>query len=350
MTALVSITGLSKRYGPVTAVDAVDLEIARGEFLALLGPSGSGKTSLLRLLAGFETPDQGRIVLEGQDVARTPPYDRPVNMVFQAYALFPHLSVAKNVAFGLEMEKRPKAEIESRVAEALKLVELDKLAGRRPDQLSGGQRQRVAIARAVVKRPKLLLLDEPLSALDRRLRERTRAELKDLQARLGLTFVMVTHDQDEAMAVASRIAVLNHGRIVQAGPPADVFDRPADRFVAEFLGDCNLLAAEVVAPDRVRLAGESIELNIDPLDRPPGAEVTIALRPGKILVGPDGRNMLNATVRSIEYLGDLSRVVVRIGEKTPLVLTQVNRAGPLPAVGDGLFLTLPPAGLVVLPS
>jgi putrescine transport system ATP-binding protein len=347
VTAHVELTGVTKRFGKVTAVDGVDLEIEQGEFFALLGPSGSGKTTLLRLLAGFELPEEGKVVIAGRDVAQVPPYDRPVNMVFQAYALFPHLSVAKNVAFGLEMERRPKAEIRERVSEALALVELAGFENRKPDQLSGGQRQRVAIARAIVKRPELLLLDEPLAALDRRLREKTRAELRALQQRLGLTFVMVTHDQDEALALATRIAVMEHGRIAQVGTPAELYERPASRFVAEFLGDCNLLDAAIVdagvaeLPGGTRLALAS--------DQPVGSRVTLAIRPEKIAIGADGRNTALGTIEGIEYLGDISHLQVRLPEGTALEVTRVNGAGPSLSVGDKLMLTIPAEAITVLP-
>ncbi|MBV8192297.1 MAG: ABC transporter ATP-binding protein [Alphaproteobacteria bacterium] len=238
---IVQIEGASKRFGPVTAVDKVDLTIERGELFALLGGSGCGKTTLLRLLAGFETPDGGRILIDGQDMAGVPPHRRPVNMMFQSYALFPHMSVADNVAYGLRREGLPKGAIAERVAAALAQVKLADHGSRRPSQLSGGQRQRVALARALVKRPKLLLLDEPLAALDRKLREGTRFELVRLQEELGLTFVMVTHDQEEAMSMSTRLAVMDLGRIKQVGPPHEVYERPRSRFVADFIGIANIL-------------------------------------------------------------------------------------------------------------
>jgi len=231
-SAIVRIEGVTKRFGAITAVDNVDLVIERGELFALLGSSGCGKTTLLRLLAGFETPDAGRLIIDGQDMTGVPPHRRPINMMFQSYALFPHMNVAENVGYGLRREGLPKPEIATRVAEALEQVRLSDYAARRPAQLSGGQRQRVALARALVKRPKLLLLDEPLAALDRKLREGTRFELVRLQEELGLTFVMVTHDQEEAMSMASRLAVMDLGRVVQVGTPHEVYERPRSRFVA----------------------------------------------------------------------------------------------------------------------
>ena len=232
--AFLRIEGVSKSFGSVTAVDDVSLDIARGEFFALLGPSGCGKTTLLRMLAGFETPSAGALLLDGVDLAALPPYRRPVNMMFQSYALFPHMSVAGNVAFGLRQDRVPRAEIAARVADALALVELSPLARRKPHQLSGGQRQRVALARSLVKRPKLLLLDEPLAALDKKLREQTQFELMAIQQRVGITFVIVTHDQDEAMTVADRIAVMEEGRIAQVDTPSAIYEAPRSRYVAEF--------------------------------------------------------------------------------------------------------------------
>lgn len=254
---MIRIERLAKRFGGVLAVDGVDLEIAQGEIFCLLGPSGCGKTTLLRCIGGFEVPDEGRILLDGQDVTGLAPWLRPVNTVFQSYALFPHLSVAGNIAFGLETLAMSKADREARVAEMIALVRLDGLAARRPSQLSGGQRQRVAIARALARHPKVLLLDEPLSALDAKLREETRLELVELQARLGISFVFVTHDQDEAMAISDRIGVMQGGRIVQVGAPAEIYDRPATRFVAEFVGRINMFerggAWIAVRPERVAL-------------------------------------------------------------------------------------------------
>jgi ABC-type Fe3+/spermidine/putrescine transport system ATPase subunit len=258
---IVKIESLTKRYGAVQAVDGVDLAIERGELFALLGGSGCGKTTLLRMLAGLETPNSGRILIDGQDMTGVPAYRRPVNMMFQSYALFPHMTVADNVGYGLRREGVAKAALATRVAEVLALVQLQDLGARKPSQLSGGQRQRVALARALVKRPKLLLLDEPLAALDRKLREGTRFELVRLQEQLGLTFVVVTHDQDEAMSMASRLAVMNAGSIVQTGTPHDLYERPASRFVADFIGIANILEVGAgrwlaLRPEKIRLAAE----------------------------------------------------------------------------------------------
>lgn len=258
---IVRIEGLTKRFGPIVAVDRVDLEIARGELFALLGGSGCGKTTLLRMLAGFETPDAGRLFIDGQDMTDVPPYRRPVNMMFQSYALFPHMDVAANVGYGLRRDGVKAPEIAGRVAEILKLVHLQDHARRKPSQLSGGQRQRVALARALVKRPKLLLLDEPLAALDRKLRESTRFEMVRLQEQLGLTFVMVTHDQEEAMSMATRLAVMNAGRIVQIGTPHEVYEHPASRFVADFIGIANIIGLDgggwlALRPEKITLSAE----------------------------------------------------------------------------------------------
>src|SRR5712692_5703888 len=242
---LVRFEAVTKRFATTVAVDRLSLGIYAGEFFALLGPSGCGKTTLLRMLAGFETTDEGRVLLGEEDIGRVPPYRRPVNMMFQSYALFPHLTVAGNIAFGLKQDRLARREIETRVAEMLALVKLEGFGGRKPHQLSGGQRQRVALARSLAKRPKVLLLDEPLAALDKKLREQTQFELMDLQGRLGTTFVIVTHDQEEAMTVAHRIAVMNRGQVVQVGTPSEIYEFPQTRFVADFIGTTNLFEGTV---------------------------------------------------------------------------------------------------------
>jgi putative spermidine/putrescine transport system ATP-binding protein len=256
----VRVEGLRKRYGEVTAVDGVDLEIRRGEFFTMLGPSGSGKTTTLRAIAGFEQPDEGRIELRGRDVSSLPPYARDVNTVFQDYALFPHMTVQENVEYGLRVKKVARAERRQRAAEALSLVQLDGYGARKPAQLSGGQRQRVALARAIVNRPQALLLDEPLGALDLKLRQELQVELKRIQQELGITFVYVTHDQEEALTMSDRVAVFNHGRIVQVGGPADVYEHPASEFIAGFVGVSNVLERGgrrfTVRPEKIRLLGE----------------------------------------------------------------------------------------------
>jgi putative spermidine/putrescine transport system ATP-binding protein len=300
-----------KRFGDVDAVAGVDLEVRPGEFFTLLGPSGSGKTTCLRLIAGFETPTTGRILLHGEDVTELPPYERDVNTVFQDYALFPHLSVAGNVAYGLMVKKVAKAKRNRRVAEALRLVRLDGFGERRPSQLSGGQRQRVALARALVNRPSVLLLDEPLGALDRKLREEMQRELKAIQHEVGITFVFVTHDQDEALTMSDRIAVFSQGRVEQVATPAELYERPRSTFVAGFVGTSNLIAGE---------AARTIT----------GRHGTFTVRPEKIrLLEPDeqaGAGLSTATgvVSDVAYLGSQTRFVVRLDVGGELVVTRQN--------------------------
>src|SRR5258708_5035231 len=286
--ALVEIAGTSKRFGATTAVDDVSLGVERGAFYALLGPSGCGKTTLLRMIAGFETPDSGRIVIDGVDVTKLPPYTRPVNIMFQSYALFPHMDVAGNIAFGLRQERMDRRRLAARVDEMLALVQMSNHARRRPHELSGGQRQRVALARALAKMPKLLLLDEPLAALDRKLRAETRLELIGIQERLGTTFLVVTHDQEEALSMASQIAVMNRGRLVQIGTPTEIYERPVSRFVADFIGEVNLFEGELTAGfNCLALAVPGFDKLI-PLpagtNLPDGAAATLAVLPEKLVL------------------------------------------------------------------
>jgi ABC-type Fe3+/spermidine/putrescine transport system ATPase subunit len=303
---IVRIEGLFKSFGPITAVAGVDLDIEHGELFALLGGSGCGKTTLLRLLAGFETPDAGRILIDGQDMTGVPPHARPVNMMFQSYALFPHMDVGANVAYGLKREGVAKAEVATRVTEALELVRMVDHVRRRPNQLSGGQRQRVALARALIKRPKLLLLDEPLAALDRKLREGTRFELVRLQEQLGLTFVVVTHDQEEAMSMASRMAVMNAGRIAQTGTPHEIYEHPTTRFVADFIGVANLLD----------VSGG-------------GGSGWLALRPEKIAlatVRPDTTHAVAGKIVDIAYEGGRSLYRVATDDGAVILVSAANVA------------------------
>ena len=303
-------------------IEALDLDVARGETLAIVGPNGSGKTTLLRLMAGFERPTEGRIWIDGADVTGTPPYERPINMMFQSYALFPHMSVQKNVAFGLRQDKVASGEVEARVAEILKLVRMEQFAKRMPHQLSGGQRQRVALARALVKRPKLLLLDEPLAALDKKLREHTQFELLNIQETLGVTFVVVTHDQEEAMTLASRIGVMNHGEIVQIGTPSDIYEYPSSRFVADFIGSVNMFEGRLVEdePDYVRVASDELGGTFHVghgVSAAPDATVWVALRPEKIVVSRerpegDGDNRIEGVVAEVAYRGDQSIYLVKL--------------------------------------
>ncbi|HEY9216971.1 MAG TPA: ABC transporter ATP-binding protein, partial [Phenylobacterium sp.] len=285
---LVRFEKVTKRFGAVAAVKNVDLAIYEREFFALLGPSGCGKTTLMRMLAGFETPDEGRVLLADDDLSDDPPHKRPVHMMFQSYALFPHLSVAQNIAFGLRQRRLPKREVAERVAEMLALVRLEGMDRRRPDQLSGGQKQRVALARALAPRPKVLLLDEPMAALDRKLREETQFELMAIQQRLGMTFMIVTHDQDEAMVVADRIAVMNAGEIVQIGRPAEVYEAPTNRYVADFIGDVNLFEGQVAeaASGAVTLASADCPAGLTARSETmlqPGQAAALAVRPEKMV-------------------------------------------------------------------
>jgi putrescine transport system ATP-binding protein len=328
--AFLKIENVSKRFGGAAAVDGVSIAVARGTFFSLLGASGSGKTTLLRMLAGFETPDTGRIMIDGEDVTAAPPYRRPVNMMFQSYALFPHMSVAENVAFGLRQDGMAKSARKERVAEMLALVRLGAHAGRKPHQLSGGERQRVALARALAKHPKLLLLDEPLAALDRKLREETQLELITLQRRLGITFVTVTHDQDEAMTMSDRIAVMNKGRVLQVGTPAEVYESPACRHVAEFLGAANVFEGRILRRQRglaeIRCDGIAETLLAPAGDSlHDGDSVAFAVRPEKIALadGPaDGVNTVSGTVEDVAYKGDVSLIRVRLADG---ILVRVQR-------------------------
>ncbi|QJP14312.1 ABC transporter ATP-binding protein [Starkeya sp. ORNL1] len=313
---LIRYKNITKRFGSFTAVDDISLDIYEREFFALLGPSGCGKTTLMRMLAGFEEPSSGQITLAGQDLVGMPPYKRPVNMMFQSYALFPHMSVWDNIAFGLKQDGVDKEATSARVEEMLKLVKLDQFAKRKPHQLSGGQRQRVALARSLAKRPKVLLLDEPLGALDKKLREETQFELMDIQMELGMTFLIVTHDQEEAMTVADRIAVMDHGKLVQVAPPAEVYEQPNSRYVAGFIGDVNLIEAKVESADAgvTRLRSDATDMSLmisDTVEAKPGDTVWIAIRPEKVKVDLDppaeqGVNALPGTIWDIGYLGDLS--------------------------------------------
>jgi putrescine transport system ATP-binding protein len=354
---ILRIANVTRRFGDFTAVDDVSLEVRRGEIFCLLGGSGSGKTTLLRMLAGFETPSSGQIFIDGQDMRDIPPYDRPVNMMFQSYALFPHMSVAKNVAFGLEQQRLERAEVTRRVGEILEMVKMGGYLERKPHQLSGGQRQRVALARALVTRPKLLLLDEPLAALDRKLREHTQFELINIQERLGVTFVVVTHDQEEAMTLATRMGVMDHGRIVQVGTPTEIYEFPASRFVADFIGSVNLFEGELVDDEpeyvRIRCAGLDTMVYVSHgISSAPGATVWVAIRPEKINISRQppaltaaptagaaagatpqvaaapaaGENVARGTVKEIAYMGDMSIYLVQTASGRMIRVTLPNVA------------------------
>jgi putrescine transport system ATP-binding protein len=323
---LLRIDGVVKNFGAFRAVDGVSLDIGAGEFFALLGPSGCGKTTLLRMLAGFEAPDAGRILLGGSDIAQALPHQRPINMMFQSYALFPHLSVRDNIAFGLKRAGMARDGIAARVAEMIALVKLEGLEKRKPDQLSGGQRQRVALARALARRPQLLLLDEPLAALDKKLRESTQAELMELQRRLGMTFIIVTHDQDEAMTMASRIGVMDAGRLVQVAAPRELYEAPRSRWIAQFVGDINLFDGELQSHDGHRLTiatRDAGPLVVAEPRVPVGkAKLSVAIRPEKVKLsrressghadpGP-AINRLEGTVSDVCYLGGSTTYKVKL--------------------------------------
>jgi putrescine transport system ATP-binding protein len=330
----VEIERVTKSFGDFKAVDDISLKIYKGEIFCLLGASGCGKTTLLRMLGGFETPTSGRILIDGEDMTDVPPYERPVNMMFQSYALFPHMNVEQNVAFGLKQDGVAKGEIKERVATMLDLVKLGEFAKRKPHQLSGGQRQRVALARSLVKRPKLLLLDEPLGALDKKLREHTQFELISIQDKLGVTFVVVTHDQEEAMTLASRIGVMNHGEIVQAGTPAEIYEFPSSKFVADFVGSVNIFEGKLIEdePEYVRIGSEELGGTIyvsHGISAAPEATVWAAVRPEKVFMstappaeGPD--NVVRGAVQDIAYLGDLSIYLVKLPTGKVVRVTQPN--------------------------
>jgi len=343
----VELRDVSKHFGPVVAVDRVSLSIRDGEFFSLLGPSGCGKTTTLRLIAGFELPTEGEVYIGGALQGETPPYRRPVNTVFQNYALFPHMTVYENVAFGLQMRKVPRGEIRERVLEALEMVRLPGMENRKPDQLSGGQQQRVALARALVNRPKVLLLDEPLGALDLKLRKAMQLELKALQHRVGITFVYVTHDQEEALTMSDRIAVMNQGQVLQIGSPEEIYERPASRFVADFIGETNFLYGQVKgerAGEAVVLVDGSLEVCV-PTDREVGVgdEVTVAIRPERISVHaePPDPCALPGRVEEVIYVGTDIRYLVRLTGET---IVTVRRQNP----GAGALARFPAGAQVYL--
>jgi spermidine/putrescine ABC transporter ATP-binding subunit len=350
--AIVELHGCTRDFGAVRAVDGLELTVDEGEFLSLLGPSGCGKTTTLNLVAGFVEPTAGRILIDGEDVTGRPPHARGLGVVFQSYALFPHLSVFENVAFGLRERRAPEAEIHRRVADALALVRLDPHGPQRPGQLSGGMQQRVALARALVYRPRVLLLDEPLAALDKKLREEMRGELREIQRSVGITTVFVTHDQTEALSLSDRIAVMNRGRIEQLAAPREIYKRPATRFVADFIGGSSLLRGRAIAPDRVELVpGLTLRVEAEPL--PVGQAVDLAIRPERVGVGLRGGGEADADavggwIVALTYLGAQTEVSVELpgGQR---VLGLVAEPAPTPlAVGQPVSLTFPPDAFIVL--
>jgi putrescine transport system ATP-binding protein len=329
----IRIAGVTKKFGDFVAVNDVTLDIQRGEIFCLLGGSGCGKTTLLRMLAGFEMPTSGRIEIDGADMAGVPPYERPVNMMFQSYALFPHMTIEQNVAFGLRQEGLARPEIAQRVKAMLDIVKLGEYARRKPHQLSGGQRQRVALARALVKKPKLLLLDEPLGALDKKLREQTQFELVNIQEQLGVTFVIVTHDQEEAMTLATRIGVMNQGRIVQVGTPREIYEYPGTRFVADFIGNVNLFEGRLLQdePGHVLIEAPELEAPIfvgHGISSAPGATVWAAIRPEKIHLTrelpPGANNRASGVIKDIAYMGEVSIYLVRLDSGRIVRVSQPN--------------------------
>ncbi|MGB8843536.1 MAG: ABC transporter ATP-binding protein, partial [Aliidongia sp.] len=340
----IRIGNVTKRFGDQIAVNEVSIDIFQGELFSLLGGSGCGKTTLLRMLAGFVTPDAGTIAIDGGDIVRLPPYERPVNMMFQSYALFPHMSVENNVAFGLKRDSVAPTEITRRVAEVLELVQMGEFARRKPMQLSGGQRQRVALARSIVKRPKVLLLDEPLSALDKKLREATQFELMNIQQQVGITFIMVTHDQEEAMTMSSRIAVMDRGRIVQIGTPSEIYEAPKNRFVADFIGSVNLFEGTLKRDAGGRIlvasaeAGADLETASDGGKRP-GETVWVAVRPERIELARPGAtgdlpNRLGGTIHDVAYLGDscVYHVTLDTGKQLKVTAPSLGRWADQPFV------------------
>jgi putative spermidine/putrescine transport system ATP-binding protein len=348
----IAVRGLSRRFGRTVALDDVALDVASGEFLTLLGPSGSGKTTLLMVLAGFTRPDSGSVRFGGEEMILEPPHRRNLGVVFQSYALFPHMDVAANVAFPLTLRRVPDADIRRRVQQALDLVQLSDLGSRRVDQLSGGQRQRVALARAIVFEPGILLMDEPLSALDKKLREQMQIELRHLHARLGTTVIYVTHDQREALTLSDRIAVIDRGRIQQIDTPQRLYEAPANRFVADFIGDSTFLPV-TVAGGVARWRGEMLALAGAP---PPDGEYLLVLRPEKLLVAPAGgaggsASSLAATIDEIVYQGDTLRIDLSLADGTVVTLREAARAArvaALPGVGSAVRLTIDPADTVLV--
>lgn len=357
----VELDHISKEFRGTVAVRDVSLRIADGEFFSLLGPSGCGKTTLLRMIAGFELPTSGEITIHGVPMGETPPNKRDVNTVFQSYALFPHMSVEQNVAFGLQMKNVSKADIAQRVKAALDMVQLSKYADRKPKQLSGGQQQRVALARALINQPEVLLLDEPLAALDSKLRKEVQLELKGIQQRLGITFIFVTHDQEEALTMSDRIAVMNMGDVLQVGQPTEIYERPNCRFVADFIGECNFVDGKVVSANGGRAVLETAQgLHVSGLMPTPmqvGDEAVLAVRPEKarLVEGekPAGENVFPAVVERVAYIGSDTRIIARLPDGTPFDVWEANTISTLDpnqyyTPGDAVFLTWTPQNALIL--
>jgi len=356
----IEIKGISKHFGDFVAVNKVNLKIFKGELFSILGASGSGKTTLLRDMAGLETPTEGSVIIDGIDMTQMPPYERPVNIMFQNYALFPHMTVFNNIAYGLKKERMPKKEIESKVAQILELVELSEYSQRKPDQLSGGQSQRVALARALVKQPKVLLLDEPMAALDKKLRQNTAFELVNIQDELGVTFIIVTHDQEEAMTLSDRIAVMEEGKFLQIGPPNEIYENPRSKFIADFVGNINMFAATILSKQTNKIVvncptlGGQHEIDFSGSIADDIESITLAIRPEKIMIdnqlSGSESNYIKGIVEDFGYFGNLSIYRVKTSDENIIQVSRQNRYRSERVISwdDEVYLSWDPSNLLLL--